>query len=360
MIQHFFHFVTSQNLYRAVWLFGILTFFFVSASFFSLYYKKRKWLIQKRVEKRFELLISKAMLDDWEFEEDFAIPENFKRHISSDIKKQYAIDLLVNARKSLSGKAGENIIKLYMKLGLRNESLRKFKSGTWYIKTKGIYELFMMEQHNMLTQIYKYTNSKNDFIRMEAQAAIIHLSGFHGLRFLNVVSTPISEWQQIKLLELLRHHQQKNMPQLEKWLGSKNDFVVLFALKLAEVYQQYHVYDRVVDCMSHANEKIRIQAVKTLTKIAMDSTAELLADVYKKEAVTNKLNILNQLAELATEKETEFLEMELENENQFIKLAAARVIGERLAEGLNLLRSKADRSPQVFEAIYQQVKYEIS
>lgn len=62
----------------------------------------------------------------------------------------------------------------------------------------------MMDQKNLLTKIYRETNSKNEFVRSEAQIAIIYMTGFNGLRFLDVISYPLTLWQQIKLLEQLR------------------------------------------------------------------------------------------------------------------------------------------------------------
>lgn len=341
--------------------FVLLAFFFVISTFIALSVKKRVYLTQKKVEKRFELFITKAMLDEWDDAEDgFVIPKNFGRHFRSKIKRQYAIDALIQGKKNLRGKAAENIVKLYLKLGFKNDSIKKFKSGTWQIKARGIHELYMMDQKDMLKQIYKHANSVNDFVRMESQIAMIHFLGFDGLRFLDVISTPVSEWQQVRLLEQLRPLEPDKMPGLKTWLHSKNDSVVLFALKLADIYQQFDAYAYVLDCLSHKNEQVRIQAVKTLIRIANDTTALSLTEQYKKERFTNRLNILTHLSGVASGAEQAFLEQEIESENQFLQLAAAKVLAESCSDGLEYLQAKAIVAPKKYEDIYKHVKFQVS
>lgn len=357
----FFQLVKPSHLWFAALVFLVLALIFLILTFIVLYKKKHTYFTEQAIEKSFELLISKAMLsDESESIESFKIPSNIQRHIKSTIKRRYAIDLLVNAKRSLRGMAGENIVKLYLQLGFKKDSIKKFNSGNWHIKAKGIHELYMMDQHDMLMRIYRHTNSSNEYVRMEAQTAVLHFSGFDGLRFLDVVSTPISDWQQIKLLEQLKTITPKEMPGINNWLKSTNDTVVIFALKLAEVYQQFHAHEGAVAALSHKNEKIRIQAVKTLVKIADETTVGQLTEQYHKERFTNKLNILNNLTAIASDDNLEFLEAELDNSNHFLKIAAANVIAECCSNGIQLLRERASREPKSYADIYYHVKFQES
>src|SRR5438128_7169915 len=102
------------------------------------------------------------------------------------------------------------------------------------------------------------------------------------------------------------------MDNLGQWLKSSNFTVVIFALKLADVYQQYEIHDEVVECLRHENEKVRIQAVTTLGRIAGENTASILAKHYFNEHFTNRQNILNCLLNIASDSEKEFLLQQLE------------------------------------------------
>jgi HEAT repeat protein len=147
------------------------------------------------------------------------------------------------------------------------------------------------------------------------------------------------------------------MPKLPKWLSSTNDTVVMFALKLAEVYQQFQVKSKVEECLFHTKEAVRVHAVNTLARIGDETSADRLIAAYKDEHFTNRLNILNKIHTVATARHIPFLLVEMNNDNDFLKLAAARAIGE-LGE-LELIAQKAILQPSPYEQIYQHVKAEI-
>src|SRR5438552_6915817 len=102
----FFQFVKPSHLFDAALFFSLLALIFLILTFFVLYKKKHTYRTEQFVEKRFELLISKAILNDDDDIEDFIIPANIERHTKNIIKRQYAIDVLVKAKRSMRGKAG--------------------------------------------------------------------------------------------------------------------------------------------------------------------------------------------------------------------------------------------------------------
>jgi HEAT repeat protein len=149
------------------------------------------------------------------------------------------------------------------------------------------------------------------------------------------------------------------MPNLVQWLKSSNHTVVIFALKLAFVYQQYEVHNAVVECLEHENEAVRVQAVTTLSRIAREDTAKILANHYQKEHFTNRQNILNCLLSIASDKEKNFLITELDDQNDFLKVAAARVLAKCCPNGLEILVNKARQQPDPYQNIYFHIKSEL-
>jgi hypothetical protein len=197
-------------------------------------------------------------------------------------------------------------------------------------------------------------------VRIEAQTAVLQWYGFKGLRFLDVVSYPITEFQQLKLLELLRQLHFAELPKLKTWLTSANDTVVNFALKIAEHYKQGQVMNEAEQCLLHKDEKVRVQAVKTLVAIANDSTATLLTSAYTAERYTNKLNILTQLSKIAGDEQRDFLVAQLDEGHVYLKLAAARVLAQCTSEGMGILEAKSCEEPLLYKNIYLHVKSEVS
>jgi hypothetical protein len=353
-------YVSEYYLISGVKVMWILIAIVVLVIYGYLYNKKRIFQYKRRISEKLEIWISDIIME--ESIEHIVIPQRFYKTMNNPIIRQYTIDELIGCKKNFSGAVGENIVALYKQLGLKEESIRKLKSNKrWHIKAKGIQELYMMDQLDMLTNIYRNTNSSNEYVRMEAQTGIIHLAGYPGLRFLDVATYPITEWQQLKLLEQLRLTTKREdlSEKIPKWLLSKNDTVVVFALKLADEYQYFSVKPQVLQCLVHNSASVRSQAMKTLVRLADENTAMLLLGYIQKESFANQVYILDALKNMATEKEKDALIRLFNHPNDIIKLKAALVIGNCCSEGLAVLEEKARETPEPYQRILLHVQSEI-
>jgi hypothetical protein len=350
-------YISTGVLLDAVLFFAVVTFSLVAFTYLYLGLKKRSFFFKERIRKSLELWISHVILSE-DGEENIQVPEKFNKMFRSPAARQYAIENLITNKKVFSGAVADNIRNLYEKLGFKNDSVKKMQRKAWFIRAKGIQELAIMDQSDQLIKIFRLTNSKNELVRNEAQNAIIQWSGFNGLRFLDVVSYEISEWQQVQLLALLKNFTQQDMPKLTNWLSSANDTVVVFALKIAETYQQFGVKDKVQECLDHTNEKIRIQAMNTLARIGDSASADKFIARYHHESLQNQILILNKLPLIAADTHILFLAAQLANENDFLKLSAAKAIGKM--HHLELLEQKAAEQPEPYQHIFKHVKAELA
>jgi hypothetical protein len=332
----------------------------VLAIYSRLYYKKKTHLYKAGIRGHLEQWISEMIFN--EPEEEFAVSKEFYRIVKNPTGRRFVIDELLNCKKNFTGATAQNIVALYEQLGLKKYSLKKSNSRHWHIKARGIQELYLMDQEDALERIYKNADNKHEFIRMESQTGLIHLLGFEGLRFLDVASYPITEWQQIKLLERLGYSKVniKLYENIPRWLRSSNDTVVLFALKLADEYQQLSLHDSILRCLRHPNEAVRIQSVITLVRIAEEKTACCLVIYFVNGTFSCKLAILDGLKKIATEEQVAFLAGLLNDENDTIKLKAARALAAASPAGLALLAEKGQLQPHPYEEIYLHVKQETS
>jgi hypothetical protein len=154
----------------------------VSVIYLYLFYKKRNFFYTDRISKHLETWITQIIME--EEPESIVISKKFYSILNNRVARQFAIDELIVCKKNFSGVVAENITTLYIQLGLKTYSLKKLSTkNKWHIRAKGIQELYQMDQADVLTTIYKNTNSNNEFVRMEAQTGVIHLTGFPGLRF---------------------------------------------------------------------------------------------------------------------------------------------------------------------------------
>lgn len=354
--RQFLELMSPDNLMRGVEIMTGMIAVVVILIYATLFTKKNAFFYTSRIRNNIEVWISHIILE--ESLEGLVIPRKFRNLLKNPEARQLAINELVNCKKNFSGTVAENIVKLYLELGLREDSVRKMKNiRRWYLQAKGIQELYLMDQHDMLKRIYKHTNSRNPFVRSEAQTGVIYLTGFDGLRFLDVVSYPISLWHQIKLLEQLKLFGKKEdlSDRIPNWLKSDNDTVVIFALQLAAEYQQFSIRDHVAGCMMHPNKEVRTQAIRTLVRLADENTPRLLAGYFHKEHFDNQALILDAFASLATDEQEDFLVRLLDASDNIIRLKAAKVLVQNCANGRAILERRSEKDPEPFERILRHI-----
>lgn len=358
--------VGIQLLMNLTVIFLAVYLFIVIIIFIFLSYKKNVLEKREQLKKKSYILIDKAIFHEGsssnvEGDEWMKIPSKFQVLLKKKSSRAVLTSEIIKIQKNITGVSRENLQKLYEQLGLKQDALRKLRPfRRWYFKAEGIQELSVMNQRDCLRSIYRHVNNKNEFIRMEAQSAAINFMGFHGLRFLNFISYPMSEWQQLKLMEQLSHQSGENFSGVKKWLKSSNDSVILFALKLIKVYHRFELHDAAAACLNHANREIRKKCMITMTSIYTEDTASLLIRQYAYEEKDGQLAILDALYEIRDPGTISFLTEQLQNEDNEIKLVAAKAImAAANGGGMKLLNAYAYAQSYPWIDIIQQLKEEM-
>lgn len=294
--------------------------------FYLLYYlsnasKKRELIYQ------YSNIIAEVILceTDQELQEVIAQPhvqETFQRWLSKPVGRKILISELVKIHKTISGQGADNIRWMYEHFDLVEDSLHNFASYKWHRKAVAIQQLAEMKQEKYLTRIYKATDSKNKWIRTEAQIAIVKLTGFKGLRFLNIITHPISQWQQLCLLRELIMDNEYDSENLKTWLYSNNDSVVEFTLRLIKKFMCFELQDNVANCLYHEAWNVREAAITTLTEIATEEAPWLLQQRFPDASHKEKLLILSFLKQKGVNEQISFLKDLLSHEDGSIKIAA--------------------------------------
>lgn len=325
-----------------------------------LHKRRKKFRVEQEVQSVFDEWLSHLLMEDLPHDSSFETPEWLTRSPKNRIARQYAIGQLISMHKNLIGLAGRNIKWLYEKMGLREDSIARFHSRLWHIKARGIYELYMMEQRDMREAISRYTNHHNAYVRMEAQTAVLAFAGFDGLVFLDTLTRPLNDWQQLKLLEQLTPLDPGNLDHLSTWLQSGNSDVVLFALKLTDLYQQMQVREEVITLMKDHREKLREQAIKTLIRAGDENSPSVLVQRYAMETPASRKAILKSLEYMATDSELPFLLELLDNGDPADKLQAARILMKCCTKGPALLQERSVQPGDLYQQLFFHIKSELA
>lgn len=238
----------------------------------------------------------------------------FEQYQRKPLDRKFMIDELATTCKEFNGVTRTNIHWLFQKTTLRKDLLENLKDKRWYIVSKTIQQIACLQLKDMLPNIFLLANHNNDLVRMEAQAATVKLVGFNGLRFLNVISYPVSDWQQLRLIQELSQHAIDRFDNIENWLKSKNNSVVEFALRLVSIYQRHEFHDQVTASLYHPAESITMQAVESLGKISNEKTAELLISLFPEVSTVMQARLAEVLKSIGSENEIASLQ-EMINQN---------------------------------------------
>jgi hypothetical protein len=275
---------------------------------------------QKKVE--FSPMISEFLFfEDSNTKEEKMNYLNLKIQIRELIKDQFdrnvLIEVLLDLRKDLSGQSQTVLIELYKDLGLHHDAYEKLSSRRWQIVSSGILELTTMEVHESYGLILKFINHRQSTIRKQAEIAVVNLKEEGIGYFLDNTKYKISEWQQLKLLDVLRHKPNFNPPAFGLWLTSSNTHVVLFSLRLIKYYRQSNAEQSIITLLKHKKRDIQAEAIDCIKEFYFVDAIPTLKLVYAKASHDIKIAILDAIGEIGSESDVEFLDILKNKERNF-------------------------------------------
>jgi hypothetical protein len=300
--------------------------------------KKRSFIFkQKSGEDISEVVISALFASN--VDEDAVLQkELFNKSKYSNKTKQLIIDEIIKAKNNFKGTASQNLVQLYCRLSLDVFSLNKLQHKSWSAITSGIHELAAMEQITHLPAIKKLVHHPNDHVRIEAQCALVQLAGYEGLRFLDDLKYPLTEWHQLKLIDHLSKVEPVESIEFFRWLYSANDTIIILLLKTIASAKFLSMYQWVIVLLKHNNPAVRIEAIKCLKEIANSETPSLLQQSFAHQSKNCQLLIIQVLGEIGCDDQKFFLMHQLSNIDDAIKLAAANALVNCLNDGYMVLQ----------------------
>lgn len=227
--------------------------------------------------------------------------------LRDDFTRKVVSEILLDLRKDVSGSAQERLFDLFQDLNLHKESYRKLKSWRWEHISSGIEELTRMEVSESYEFITKFINDKRSMIRKQAEIGVVTLHAEGIDYFLDTTTHRISEWQQLKLMEVLSNKTQFAPPSFMAWLTSTNKYVVLFALRLIKYYDQNDAKTSIIELVKHRDNQIKQEAIDCIKAFFIIEALPTLKKVFWSCSADIKISILGAIGELGASKDLPFL-----------------------------------------------------
>ena len=240
-------------------------------------------------------------------------------------------EVLMDLRLDISGDARNRLFRLYQDLGLDQDAYQLLNSWRWERVSRGIRQLTEMRVTQAYGFIRKFINDRRGVIRKQAELATVTLREEGMAYFLDTTRYGISEWQQLKLLEILQHREAYEPPRFGDWLLSENKHVVLFALRLIRHYRQNEAEAAILQLLRHRDQGVKVAAIECIREFHFESARTPLKALFKKSGEAVKLAILNTLETIGNPGDCEFLHEQAHSDGNFIVRSKARSVLNRLA-----------------------------
>ncbi len=238
--------------------------------------------------------------------------------LKNDFNRKILVEVLLDLRKDVSGDTQTRLFALYQDLGLEKDAFKKLKSWHWEVVSKGILELTQMQVETAYSFITKFINHKTATIRKQAEIATVTLKPEGINYFLDTTRYKISEWQQLKLLDVIRNQEGFEPPRFRMWLTSKNKHVVLFSLRLIKYYNQNDANASLIELLKHKENQIKQEAISCIKEFYVTEAIPTLKSIFKKSNTYSKIAVLGAIAEIGSLDDLGFLNEIVKGEGDFL------------------------------------------
>lgn len=281
----------SPLIIQLVWIGIVVMFFLVLIVISDLFFLRRNIRKNeahiKKIQQKFETylvdyLYSGNPNDEMSVEQQHIIAE-IHSLLTTKLNRKQCVISLEKLKNEISGEMALAIQQLYFQLNLKQYAIANLKSRNWYIIAKAIKELSNFNVTEAQNTIALFLHHKKKELAKEARLYFVKLFNFEGLDFLNTLTTTLTEWDQIQLLSELQNFDNQQLPDCTAWLQSTNDSVVLFALKLSSIYNQFQLKDEILKLLYHPNNNIRVNGIIILSDWQVTEAKHILKEMYKTE-----------------------------------------------------------------------------
>lgn len=300
---------------------------------FSMVYRKIRKNQLKRIENTFAIEIAKYLYPPNGEEYHFLNVQRALQAVGAKPSKkgniQYLIDLMVRAQRSMLGTNYNKLRLLFSQIPPYGASLSKLNSRKWYIKARGIREIYEMEQAQHIRQITRERNNPNIFVRREAQIAMVVFLGWESLRFLPYLKRDMTLWHQIKIVEkLFAHYPDAQLKYLKRTYGTQRPYAQELLMRIIRKFSLFTEIDYIIDFLDHENFDRRETAIYCLSSFKL--TGEQLQDVKNKlfniPNTEQQVQLLQYVARISPEPDLEFFNRILQTGNDILDLSAAEIL----------------------------------
>lgn len=302
----------------------------------SLIYRNRRTRHLQLLENTFADIISRYLYPLPNDEFDLIKAQRTFRKVgivpSKPNNVQYLIDLMIRTQRTLLGSNYYKLEVLYKQIPPYRVSVNKLNSKKWYVKAKGIREIYEMDQEQYLPEIIRERNNKNIYVRREAQIAMVVFLGWNSLRFLPYLNRRMTLWQQIKIVEKLHYlYPQPEIGILRKAYDSEKQYATELIMRIIRKFnlkEEVHYILRFLDSPIFDTRETAIYCISSFD-LAEEQLAEVKLKFLDIPNTEQQVQLLKYIERISPEVDLKFYKILLYTGNDIIKLSTAEILWNR-------------------------------
>ncbi|ARV07841.1 hypothetical protein BTO04_14545 [Polaribacter sp. SA4-10] len=269
------------------------------------------------------------------------IIRKFKKDVLNKQKRNIITAIFINLIQEVSGELILSMHDLYQEIGLFHYSEKKLKSKKWNVIALGIRDLRQFKVRKAEKIIDKFINHPRKEVRSEAHLYFIQVFELKGLEKLKALKLPLSEWDQIQLLNELKLFDSLKVPDISSWLRLENDYLVIFILNVIKILNRIDTTDELLNLLDHPNSTIRIKAIELLGLFEVIEAKIILKEKFNALSNKEKIAFLNLIQETATKEDVSFVINFVNHEMFEIKFKALKILKTLDQKEYNLLSNES-------------------
>ncbi|AWV96839.1 HEAT repeat domain-containing protein [Arcticibacterium luteifluviistationis] len=291
-------------------LYGMSLFLVIlSFIFFWIVMSTRKSKEKLRNQK--EILVDRCreFISELVFEDDLCKESKQFEHylLSSNFRSQILLEELINLHKSLKGELAHFLEGYFINKKLYKLSFSKVKSHNDYDVIEGLYELSKLNAKVAIPMVLKiYRRQQESEMKNYFLEFLINQSPKEGIDELIKASTFLSDWFQIKVINILNDNNFIAVPPLSKWLKRGGSHAI-FGCKLTAYAKVHSEADELIGLLDSKNDDLKIEALRALVALEAKQNDELLIKNYFNQSDLVQREILLTLTQFESDLNVVFL-----------------------------------------------------
>ncbi|MDT0645120.1 hypothetical protein RM545_00320 [Zunongwangia sp. F260] len=197
---------------------------------------------RQALQKRIDSLLFEMLFTDIPVEEVVNSPE-FQKNLQSVLFQRVTIKAIIGLHHNYSGNYSKKLEQFYAESGLASYSLKKLNSSQWPHVVEGIRDLSSLNYQKAYPRIVSLQNHKSTFVQTEVLLGMIKLKGIAEILKFRNKSLYLNDWVQSNILFSVKKHRISAPDDLSDLLESKNNSIVLLAIRLMNYYKKAEHYD---------------------------------------------------------------------------------------------------------------------